>query len=165
MEPPPNEAFEYPLGAPSLLGSPYIAAHGTNRVVVGATQRHRATVAEALAACGPVGSTVAPGSECWGDATEALVPAAAQIWPPIAEWKVTGVNTGMRALPDRMPQGSVPYAGRLPVERTNGRSWWLVCGLGARGLVYHAWLGRLVAFAMARRSEEELPPELLRWRG
>lgn len=41
---------------------------------------------------------------------------------------------------------------------------WLLVGLGARGLVYHAWLGKLLAAAVASNSEERLPAELLAWR-
>jgi hypothetical protein len=41
---------------------------------------------------------------------------------------------------------------------------WLLVGLGARGLVYHAWLGRLAARAVVEGSEAHLPPELLAWR-
>lgn len=41
---------------------------------------------------------------------------------------------------------------------------WLLVGLGARGLVYHAWLGKLTAAAVLSNSEEGLPPELLEWR-
>lgn len=41
---------------------------------------------------------------------------------------------------------------------------WLLVGLGARGLVYHAWLGKLMAAAVLDNSEDHLPPELLAWR-
>lgn len=41
---------------------------------------------------------------------------------------------------------------------------YVIGGLGARGLVYHAWLGRLVAAAVLAGSDEGLPPELLRWK-
>lgn len=41
---------------------------------------------------------------------------------------------------------------------------WLLVGLGARGLVYHAWLGKLLAAAVLTDSEEQLPAELLAWR-
>lgn len=37
-------------------------------------------------------------------------------------------------------------------------------GLGARGLVYHAWLGRLMAHAVVNDTEEGLPHQLLRWK-
>ena len=36
-------------------------------------------------------------------------------------------------------------------------------GLGARGLVYHAWLGELLAQAVLNDDEGFLPEELLRW--
>ena len=41
---------------------------------------------------------------------------------------------------------------------------WVVGGLGARGLVYHAWLGKLVAAAIVARDEKLLPAQLLRWK-
>lgn len=54
-----------------------------------------------------------------------------------------------------------------PLERGAGAaqpSCWVIGGLGARGLVYHAWLGRLVAAAVLAGSDASLPPELLRWK-
>lgn len=42
--------------------------------------------------------------------------------------------------------------------------WWVIGGLGARGLVYHAWLGELVAKAVLNDSEDSFPKELLRWK-
>ena len=41
--------------------------------------------------------------------------------------------------------------------------WWVVGGLGARGLVYHAWLGEHLAQAVLAREESLLPAELRRW--
>ncbi len=45
-----------------------------------------------------------------------------------------------------------------------GCSWWVIGGLVARGLVYHAWLGKVVAEAMLQDDEGLLPPDLLRWK-
>jgi len=39
-----------------------------------------------------------------------------------------------------------------------------VGGLGARGLVYHAWLGKLVAQAVVEGSDACLPTQLRRWK-
>ncbi len=69
------------------------------------------------------------------------------------------MRSGVRALPPRSAQGSLPLAGKLEA----GRKWWVVAGLGARGLVYHAWLGRLIARAVLADDESELPGELRRW--
>lgn len=67
----------------------------------------------------------------------------------------------MRALPPRNTAGAVPLAGRL----CEGRNWWLLAGLGARGLVYHAWLAQKVAAAAVHGDESSLLlPELQRWK-
>lgn len=153
----------WPASAPSLLGSPYIAAHGRDSLVVGATKAYGLTPDQAYAQCAaPVVTDLTEAAT----ATEALLPPAAALWPPLSSWRVTVVVSGVRALPTRGADGSIPYLGRLPAAGSSGqqRNWWLVGGLGARGLVYHAWLGRLVARALLLRSEEGLPPELLRWK-
>jgi cell division protein FtsB len=41
---------------------------------------------------------------------------------------------------------------------------WLLVGLGARGFVYHAWLGKVLAAAVINDNEALLPPELLAWK-
>jgi len=158
-----NQGATFPHSAPSLLGSPYIAMHGASRAVVGATQRHGASPGEAYASLGP-GGIVPPSSSAWTEAEHVLKPAAAHLWRPLEDWEVIGVKSGVRAIPTRTQHGSVPYAGRLPEGVTGGENWWLVCGLGARGLVYHAWLGRLVAAAIVEGSESGLPKEVLRWK-
>jgi hypothetical protein len=38
--------------------------------------------------------------------------------------------------------------------------WWLLGGLGSRGLIYHGWLGELVAAAAISRNPALIPPEL-----
>lgn len=43
-------------------------------------------------------------------------------------------------------------------------SWWVISGLGARGLVYHAWLGALLVQAIVKGRDDCLPSPLLRWR-
>ncbi len=65
----------------------------------------------------------------------------------------------MRALPPRDQHGSLPLAGRVASEQ----NLWVVGGLGARGLVYHAWLGSLMARAVLNDDEAILPEQLRRW--
>ena len=72
--------------------------------------------------------------------------------------QVQKVRSGVRALPPRSSEGAIPLAGRL-----DGRVW-IVLGLGARGLVYHAWLGKLLSQAILAGDDALLPEELLRWR-
>ena len=72
--------------------------------------------------------------------------------------QVQKVRSGVRALPPRSSEGAIPLAGRL-----DGRVW-IVLGLGARGLVYHAWLGKLLSQAILAGDDALLPEELLRWK-
>jgi glycine/D-amino acid oxidase-like deaminating enzyme len=171
--------ISYPAGAPGLLGSPYISPQGTHKAVVGATQRHECSLEEVMAALGP-GSIQKKKSDEWKVAVEALVPAAAQLWPPVGvglsssssdnsdTWQVATVRSGYRAIPQRTAEGSIPYAGKLNNVTgnvdTSKKNWWVVGGLGARGLVYHGWLGKLVAAGMVAKSDEQLPEELRRWK-
>jgi glycine/D-amino acid oxidase-like deaminating enzyme len=160
---PPGGGADYPHSAPSLLGSTYLAARGGARATVGATRREGATPAEAAAALGG-GGDPAPGSAEAAAAAAALLPAMAAAWPLLAGWRVERVRAGVRAAAAAPPAlgvpAAAPFAGCLDAER----GWWIIGGLGARGLVYHAWLGRLVAAAALGGGEAALPPELLRWR-
>ncbi|PNH11072.1 hypothetical protein TSOC_002133 [Tetrabaena socialis] len=90
-----------------------------------------------------------------------MLAGACGLWAPLADWRVASVREGVRALPPRTPAGSLPLLGRL----APGRPWWLVAGLGSRGLVYHGWLGRLAAEAVLADSEGGIPAELTAWRG
>ncbi|KAL4528602.1 hypothetical protein Ndes2437A_g03161 [Nannochloris sp. 'desiccata'] len=187
-----KQSLSYPAGAPGLLGSPYISPQGTHNLVVGATQRHECALDEAVAALGP-GSLQEKENEEWKGAVEALVPAAAKLWPPLGvgfssssgrdgknslpntkTWQVATVRSGYRALPQRTAEGSIPYAGKLvyPITavgedrstKERKHNWWVVGGLGARGLVYHGWLGKIVAAGVVEESDEQVPKELRRWR-
>jgi hypothetical protein len=188
----------YPRGAPSVLGPAYLASQGGEVLVVGATQRHGLSAAQAAAECG---RAVADAAEARA-AAAALLPAAAELWPAAARLPVLRVRwaarrapcaaagapllcagsgclplsmpaatplsarrSGVRALPPRSQLGSVPLAGRLPpwLGNREGRPWWLLVGLGARGLVYHGWLGRQLAAAVLAGDEGALDPELRRW--
>lgn len=147
----------YPEGAPSLLSQPYLAAHGPGHVVVGATKQFGTPVAAATEACA-LGSLPPSHPEALA-AAEYLLPRATKLWGPLSTWEVTHARCGVRALPPRMREGTLPLAGQVP----GMDDVWVVAGLGARGLVYHAWLGKLVAEGVMRGSDEGLPRELRRW--
>jgi len=38
--------------------------------------------------------------------------------------------------------------------------WWLIGGLGSRGLIYHGWLGERIAAAVTARDASLVPQEL-----
>lgn len=150
---------------------------------------------------------------------EELLAKAEVIYPPVREWRVAAVRSGVRAWARRTSDGTVPIAGKLQSSSSEdnlidsmarddnaetrdglastvraedfvhdasiekggserkgslgegtGRdsppgtcALWVVGGLGARGLVYHAWLAEKAARAIVNDDEALLPPVLRRW--
>jgi glycine/D-amino acid oxidase-like deaminating enzyme len=65
----------------------------------------------------------------------------------------------VRALPPRRHAGKLPLLGRLH----NTPNAWLIGGLGARGLVYHAFLAKMLVSAIVADDESMLLDELTAW--
>jgi hypothetical protein len=170
---------DYPAGAPSLLGKPYLASRGGRELVVGAAAARAGarapTAQEVLAA---LGGSAGGGDEEDEDTERArreLIEGGARAWPPLAaagggRWRVARVREGVRAVAPRTADGAPPLLGRLPMLLQSAGSdsppppeVWVVAGLGARGLVYHAWLGEMAARGVLERSEAHVPAELRRW--
>ena len=161
--------------APGILGAPYVAPLGVGRLLVGATKEFGASCADARRA-----GVVDPGlDDAAQEAARALVADASVTYPPLSGMDVDVVRYGVRANPPRTPAGSLPLMGRIEGIGGDGdgdeksapgdgdgdgeagrRSWWFVGGLGARGLVYHAMLGAIVAEAVMRRDPSGIPAEL-----
>lgn len=74
------------------------------------------------------------------------------------EWTVQGTQTGIRAIPPRKKEGAIPIA--CKVDGTPpGRFCWLFTGLGGRGLLYHAFLGRCIAHSVIAGTDKHIPSE------
>jgi glycine/D-amino acid oxidase-like deaminating enzyme len=194
----------FPPTSPSLLGPAWISAQGSGTLLVGATKDWEN---------GDLVAEVPPkeGEEV----AEVLLAKAETIYPPVRDWRVVRVRSGVRAWAKRTSEGTLPIAGKLqsrgasegaisdPPEsrgsdmteskcRENGgfgressgrlvsqlrlgddcagqesrlrqSSIWVVGGLGARGLVYHAWLAEKAAAAIVHDDESLLPSVLRRW--
>lgn len=141
----------------SILGNPYIAFQGPSRAIIGATQKHGISSAEAFRICATSENDT---SEEALQAASTLMDNARAIMPELEDWKIAAVRSGVRGMPTRTPQGSIPYAGKVH------DTCWLVAGLGARGLVYHAWLGKLTASCIFNGIDiiSTEFPELVRWK-
>lgn len=90
------------------------------------------------------------------ESVERLVPSF------FSQREVLGANAGLRALPPRSEAGSVPIACRLSGLDKNVSAW-VVTGLGSRGLLHHAYLGRVVAHAVAAGNEKLIPADARRF--
>ena len=149
---------------PSILGQPYVAFHGPTRAIVGATQRYGVSSEEALRV---LSHGLDDASSDAAQSASTLVQSARQAVPELHDhtWRIRSVRSGVRAMPTRTHQGSIPYAGRLTDEVQE--NCWIIAGLGARGLVYHALLGELTSAAVLGNADNETAfaeyPELTRW--
>ncbi|KAL3149187.1 hypothetical protein ABBQ32_002016 [Trebouxia sp. C0010 RCD-2024] len=150
---------QFPEGAPSLVGSTYIGVQGGQQISVGAIKQFGFSAEQALQECG---RQVTDAGEV-AQAEALLRPRAEGLWDPASSWRVARVRSGVRALPQKTADGAIPLTGKLP-SSGNMHNWWIVGGLGARGLVYHAWLGKLIAHAALEGTEDGLPDQLLRWK-
>jgi len=101
------------------------------------------------------------------DAAAVLRPSLAAMHPPLAHAEILGASAGVRSLPPRSHFGYVPLAGRLPAHLSGGLggtpcSTWFFGGLGSRGLIHHALLGKAVAEAVLAEDEERIPEHVRR---
>ena len=71
------------------------------------------------------------------------------------------MSHGIRQAAGAMAEGK--HAEPMPRGPDPDPKWWVLAGLGARGLTYHAWLGRHMAAAVLADDEGLLPRELRAW--
>ncbi|KAH9534485.1 hypothetical protein CY35_17G008100 [Sphagnum magellanicum] len=147
----PPSFLEYREEVPNLLSSTWLALQGQRKMVLGATKQW---------GCGNTSTQVLADEEraVW----EQLIPNAEMFYPSIKQWEVTGLQAGVRAMPPRTSLGALPLAGCINtlVQPKLDTDCWLIGGLGSRGLIYHAWLGELVAAAIVSGIDTIVPQEL-----
>ena len=102
-------------------------------------------------------------------ALDDLLPKAQAIYPNLkAHWAFCGARAGLRAMPPLSPEGSLPLLGCVDEiagrTKKEGCKYWLFAGLGARGLLYHGWLGKLISKAVLDCDEGLIPSELTSWK-
>jgi len=141
----PNEAG---LASPLIAGRYVIPKDGAATLLVGATFEY-----DEAESC-----YRAPEPD---EAEAALRPVIAELFPPLRTARPVGCQAGVRALPPRSHLGRVPIAGRLRGE-AGGAPCWLLGGLGSRGLIHHALLGKCMAEAILTGDERALPPHTRR---
>ncbi|PIN11374.1 D-amino-acid oxidase [Handroanthus impetiginosus] len=146
---------EYPEHSPSILSDAWLAVHGARNIDLGSTwdwssRNYSRDVTREEAS----------------EAMEVLLPKASSVYPAIKNWNITGAVAGLRAMPPITADGSLPLLGCVDEYIDGGHKckYWLFAGLGARGLLFHGWLGKLLAFAVLSCDENLLPSELTSWK-
>ncbi|CAM9002841.1 unnamed protein product [Rhodiola kirilowii] len=144
--------------SPSILSDAWLAVQNSSSLYMGATWDWKSR-----------NFTRDVSGEEASRALEELLPKASVFYPCIKDWKFSGAMTGVRAMPPLTTNnGSLPLLGSIDDFVTeNGNHCpkvWLFGGLGSRGLLYHAMLGKLTAKAVVSCNEHIIPCELTSWK-
>ncbi|XP_077238045.1 FAD-dependent oxidoreductase family protein isoform X2 [Tasmannia lanceolata] len=152
---PKDAGGEYGDHSPSILSDAWFAVQGPRSMILGSTwnwgSRNYSPIVSADEA---------------STALEELIPKASAIYPGIRNWDFREARAGVRAMPPLTDLGSLPLMGCVDdaVGENPKCRYWLIGGLGSRGLLYHGWLGKLMAQAVISCNEDVLPPELTSWK-
>ncbi|XP_058067543.1 uncharacterized protein LOC131216928 isoform X2 [Magnolia sinica] len=153
----PNDTQgEYGDRSPSILSDAWLAVQGPRSMIMGSTWQW-----------GSRNYSSSVSAEEASTALEELTQKASSVYPVISKWALTEAKAGLRAMPPLTPLGSLPLLGCVDdaVGHQNVRCrYWFFGGLGARGLLYHGWLGKLMAQAVISCDEDVLPLELTSWK-
>lgn len=152
---PDNIGEDYPDHGPSILSDAWLAIQGNRSLYMGSTWEWKSR-----------NSSPKVSTDEASNALEELLPKASAIYPGIARWSVAGARAGLRAMPPLTPHGSLPLLGCVNnfVGDNLKCKYWLLGGLGSRGLFYHGWLGKLTAEAVLSCNEQIIPSELTSWK-
>ena len=146
---------KYGSQSPSILSDAWLAFQGPHTVSVGSTWQWK--------------SDNFASSVCDEEALTAvgeLLPKASVVYPGISKWDYVRARAGIRAMPPLTANGSLPLLGYLN-DVIGGKSncaFWVVGGLGARGLLYHGLAGKLTAKAVVSGDETIIPSEFTSWK-
>ncbi|KAJ1258291.1 hypothetical protein BS78_10G064200 [Paspalum vaginatum] len=152
----PSETVEeYGNQSPSILSDAWLAFQGPRTVSIGSTwqwksENHSSAVSDEEALT----------------AMEELLPKASGVYPGISKWDFVRARAGIRAMPPLTTNGSLPLLGCLDdiLGKRSKCTFWLVGGLGARGLLYHGLVGKLTAKAAISCDESVIPSEFTSWK-
>ncbi|KAL5200563.1 hypothetical protein ABZP36_021766 [Zizania latifolia] len=152
----PSDTLQtYGSQSPSILSDAWLAFQGPRTVSIGSTWQWKSE---------NYSSAVSDDEAL--TAMEELLPKASAVYPGITKWIFVQARAGIRAMPPLTANGSLPLLGCLDnvVGERSKCSFWLVGGLGARGLLFHGLAGKLTAKAVISCDESIIPSEFTCWK-
>uniref|UniRef100_A0A0D9WMK8 FAD dependent oxidoreductase domain-containing protein n=1 Tax=Leersia perrieri TaxID=77586 RepID=A0A0D9WMK8_9ORYZ len=152
----PSDTVEtYGSQSPSILSDAWLAFQGPRTVSIGSTWQWKSENYSSAVSDDEALTTM-----------EELLPKASVVYPGITKWKFVQARAGIRAMPPVTSNGSFPLLGCLDnlIGKRSNCSFWLVGGLGARGLLYHGLAGKLTAKAVISCDESLIPSEFTYWK-
>ncbi|KAL5228522.1 hypothetical protein ABZP36_016787 [Zizania latifolia] len=152
---PSDTVQTYGSQSPSILSDAWLAFQGPRTVSIGSTWQWKSE---------NYSSAVSDDEAL--TAMEELLPKASAVYPGITKWIFVQARAGIRAMPPLTANGSLPLLGCLDnvVGERSKCSFWLVGGLGARGLLFHGLAGKLTAKAVISCDESIIPSEFTCWK-
>ncbi|GMI84360.1 hypothetical protein like AT2G22650 [Hibiscus trionum] len=152
---PDNIGEDYPDHGPSILSDAWLAIKGNRSLYLGSTWEWKSR-----------NSSPNVSTDEASNALHELLPKASAIYPGIMNWSFSEARAGLRAMPPLTAHGSLPLMGCVNNILGNDLKckYWLLGGLGSRGLLYHGWLGKLMAEAVLSCNEQIIPSELTSWK-
>jgi glycine/D-amino acid oxidase-like deaminating enzyme len=146
---------EYPDHGPSILSDAWLAFQGRRSLYMGSTWEWKSRNSSPIVSADESST-----------ALQELLPKASSVYPAIKDWTFTDARAGLRAMPPLTPHGSLPLLGCVDdiLGGNHTCNYWLFGGLGSRGLLYHGWLGKLIAQAMLSANEDLIPCDLTAWK-
>ncbi|XP_027336572.1 uncharacterized protein LOC113850292 [Abrus precatorius] len=151
----PDDTKGYPENGPSILSDAWISVQGPRSLNLGSTWEWKS-----------INSSRNVSTDEASEALLQLLPKASSVYPGIKDWVFNGARAGLRAMPPLTPLGSLPLLGCINdiIGGNHTCKYWLFGGLGSRGLLYHGWLGNLMAHAVLSCNEEVISSELTSWK-
>jgi glycine/D-amino acid oxidase-like deaminating enzyme len=120
----------------SLIGKGYLAlSENQDHCVIGSTYEHQFLTE----------------SPCMGTATDEIFSRVGQFLPSYGNFSILDCLSGVRVGNQR---AYLPLLGRLK------EGLWVVTAMGSRGLLYHGLMGKILAEAIYRNDDEEIPKEV-----
>lgn len=126
------------------------------RIVAGATFEYCDDDQDELQFCRGVDTDVEHAKRELAEPLTAIAPGL------MRDWRAVGAIAGVRALPPRSQLGSVPLVAPIGDVLPENGSAWVFTGLGSRGILHHAYLGKMLARAVVAGNEKLIPPDARR---
>lgn len=140
----------------ALLCGEYVVPTLGEELICGATHEYGDGSFESLNA--PPTST-SSSSSCGDRHLMELIEKVQHIYPILKDLSPVRTLAGIRVNSQRSHLGKTPLLGRHPIYRNV----WIMTALGARGLVYHAYLAELLVRASLMNDESIIPKEIRLW--
>ncbi|KAL6534919.1 hypothetical protein OROGR_013594 [Orobanche gracilis] len=146
---------EYPKHSPSVLSDAWLVVHRGRQMDLGSTWNWNSVNYSRDVTANEASKAI-----------DILVPKASSVYPAIKNWTANGAVAGLRAMPPLTAEGSLPLLGSVDeyIEGNHTCKYWLFTGLGARGLLFHGWLGKVLAQAVLSCDEDLIPREFTSWK-